>query len=288
VGFIAEEMNEIIPEVVIWENGQVDGIDYAYLTAVLTRGVQELDLKIEGLEERIAALESGGSGDGNGSGGISALGEFAVEFFSSGLKSMSDGVAYLRGIVTEKLTVGSPEKRTGITLYDEVTGEPYCVSVANGVQKIVPGECSIFEASSQVASAGGSNGDEGGSEDTPLPAEDGNAENSADPVPPSILLNGSAEMTLNVGDIYTELGAIVTDNVSQNMTATISGSVDILNSGIYILTYNASDEVGNSAEEKTRTVTVVEVELPVEESAPSPETPTEESPTPETPAEPAP
>ena len=49
VGFIAEEVNEIIPEVVIWEEGQIDGIDYAYMTAVLAKAVQELDLKVSEL-----------------------------------------------------------------------------------------------------------------------------------------------------------------------------------------------------------------------------------------------
>jgi hypothetical protein len=39
------------------------------------------------------------------------------------------------------LVVGSSEYRTGITMYDEVTGDPYCLSIANGSPKTVFGEC---------------------------------------------------------------------------------------------------------------------------------------------------
>ena len=37
--------------------------------------------------------------------------------------------------------IGSPDKRTGITLYDETTGAPYCISVSGGAQKTTAGEC---------------------------------------------------------------------------------------------------------------------------------------------------
>ncbi|OHA83031.1 MAG: hypothetical protein A2937_02405 [Candidatus Yonathbacteria bacterium RIFCSPLOWO2_01_FULL_47_33b] len=37
--------------------------------------------------------------------------------------------------------IGSPDKRTGITLYDETTGAPYCLSVVSGAQKTTAGEC---------------------------------------------------------------------------------------------------------------------------------------------------
>jgi hypothetical protein len=54
------------------------------------------------------------------------------------------GVVYLRGLVVEKLKVGSPEKRTGITLFDEATGEPYCISIKNGEAKTTAGECPVI------------------------------------------------------------------------------------------------------------------------------------------------
>lgn len=61
------------------------------------------------------------------------------------MNSISNGVSDFVDLVVRTLKIGSPEKRTGITFYDEVTGEPYCLSIANGEQKVVQGECGIFE-----------------------------------------------------------------------------------------------------------------------------------------------
>jgi hypothetical protein len=55
VGFIAEDMEKIIPEVVIYEDGLVDGIDYAFLTSVLAKGIQELDAKVTSIFENLVA-----------------------------------------------------------------------------------------------------------------------------------------------------------------------------------------------------------------------------------------
>jgi len=45
------------------------------------------------------------------------------------------------GSVFSKLTVGSSEKPSGITLYDEATGEPYCLLVRNGDMVTRNGAC---------------------------------------------------------------------------------------------------------------------------------------------------
>ncbi|MEX2013996.1 MAG: tail fiber domain-containing protein, partial [Parcubacteria group bacterium] len=47
IGFIAEEVNEVIPEVVIWQGGIVESIDYAFLTSLLVKSVQELSQKFD-------------------------------------------------------------------------------------------------------------------------------------------------------------------------------------------------------------------------------------------------
>ncbi|HEY0010592.1 MAG TPA: tail fiber domain-containing protein, partial [Candidatus Paceibacterota bacterium] len=51
------------------------------------------------------------------------------------------GVTGIKNLVTETFTVGTPEKPTGITLYDEETGEPYCFSIRGGKESVRPGEC---------------------------------------------------------------------------------------------------------------------------------------------------
>jgi hypothetical protein len=66
-GFIAEEMAEVVPEVITYEDynnetglaeGPIDGIDYNKLTAVLTKAIQEQQEQIEELSARIEELES--------------------------------------------------------------------------------------------------------------------------------------------------------------------------------------------------------------------------------------
>ena len=49
IGFIAQEMEKIIPEVVIGEEGS-KGISYGSLTAVLTKAIQELETRVATLE----------------------------------------------------------------------------------------------------------------------------------------------------------------------------------------------------------------------------------------------
>mgnify|MGYP001618509440 CR=1 FL=1 len=58
IGFIAEDMQLVIPEAVIWQNGQVESIDLAHLTALLTRGVQDLAGETASLSFRMGELEA--------------------------------------------------------------------------------------------------------------------------------------------------------------------------------------------------------------------------------------
>ncbi len=52
-----------------------------------------------------------------------------------------DTIKAKHGIFEEDLKVGTSDKPTGITLYDEVTGNPYCLSLRNGEMKSTPGKC---------------------------------------------------------------------------------------------------------------------------------------------------
>jgi hypothetical protein len=64
-------------------------------------------------------------------------------------------------------------------------------------------------------------------------------------------------MSLNQGDIYNEPGAVVSDNVDIGLDPVITGSVNTNVIGTYTLRYNAIDNAGNKAVEKTRTVTIL-------------------------------
>jgi Zinc carboxypeptidase/Domain of unknown function (DUF5011)/GEVED domain/Secretion system C-terminal sorting domain/Fibronectin type III domain len=80
-----------------------------------------------------------------------------------------------------------------------------------------------------------------------------------DTTPPVISLVGTSSINLNVGDVYSELGATANDNKDGNITANIviGGTVNTNTAGTYIITYNVSDAAGNPASQVTRTVNVI-------------------------------
>ncbi|MBX4195357.1 tail fiber domain-containing protein [Candidatus Parcubacteria bacterium] len=119
LGFIAEEMKLVIPEVVtVDNNGQTFGLDYPVLTSVLTKAIQELNTKVV---ELAAALSDLGATIVDG---VTHFARLAVENLS-----------------VDALTLGKPEKPAGITIYDEANGAPFCIKVVSGQTVTVPGEC---------------------------------------------------------------------------------------------------------------------------------------------------
>lgn len=96
--------------------------------------------------------------------------------------------------------------------------------------------------------------------------------NVIDAIIPVITLLGEPNVSLKVGNSYTDAGATATDNVDGNITANIvtTGTVDTNTSGTYILYYNVSDAAGNAATVVSRTIVVSAVpEVVIEESKPT-------------------
>ena len=59
IGFIAEDINEIYPDLVSWEeNGEIHGVKYTKLTSILVKALQEQQLQIDELKEEVKALKS--------------------------------------------------------------------------------------------------------------------------------------------------------------------------------------------------------------------------------------
>lgn len=80
-----------------------------------------------------------------------------------------------------------------------------------------------------------------------------------DTTAPVVTLIGGANITITVGDSYSEPGYSATDNVDGDITANVVVGGDVVNPntvGTYVVTYNVSDAAGNAATEVTRTVTV--------------------------------
>jgi hypothetical protein len=88
--------------------------------------------------------------------------------------------------------------------------------------------------------------------------------NVVDTEKPVITLIGDDSVTVQVHSAYDELGATVSDNYDTGLVAAIDASaVDIDSVGSYIVEYDAVDSSGNKADQKIRTVNVVDTEKPV-------------------------
>ena len=86
----------------------------------------------------------------------------------------------------------------------------------------------------------------------------------ADTTSPTITITGSNPQTILVGLPYVELGVTISDNVDNNLSATVDTSnVNINQVGSYVVTYDAVDLSGNHATQLTRTVNVVDQEAPI-------------------------
>jgi hypothetical protein len=79
-----------------------------------------------------------------------------------------------------------------------------------------------------------------------------------DKTAPIITLTGNVEITLSVGDNYTDAGYAAEDNVDGDITANvvITGDVNTNVTGTYTITYNVNDAAGNAADQLSRQVTV--------------------------------
>ncbi|MFA5095041.1 MAG: tail fiber domain-containing protein, partial [Candidatus Paceibacterota bacterium] len=136
LGFLAQEVETIFPELIITDTAGYKNLDYAKLTAVLASAIQELDLKISDFSKgQIVSSPN-------------TFGEYASAFFGDVIQKVEGGIAYMKALVVDTLKIGSPQKRTGVTLYDEITGEPYCLSIADGIAKTTVGECIVVEPQS--------------------------------------------------------------------------------------------------------------------------------------------
>ena len=80
---------------------------------------------------------------------------------------------------------------------------------------------------------------------------------TTDTTPPVIKLEGSSLVTITVGDMYTEYGAVCDDDVDADKPATVGGdTVDTSTVGQYTVTYDCTDSSNNEATQVSRTVNV--------------------------------
>ncbi len=88
----------------------------------------------------------------------------------------------------------------------------------------------------------------------------------ADTTDPALTLVGQDSVTVECGDAYADAGATASDVCDGDLTASIIQAGDALYTSIvgsYTLTYNVSDSSNNTAQEITRSVSVVDTTDPV-------------------------
>jgi hypothetical protein len=84
-----------------------------------------------------------------------------------------------------------------------------------------------------------------------------------DNISPSVNLNGSNEMTIDVNSNFIDPGANAIDNLDLNLKVDVVGSVDTTKIGSYTLSYTSTDSSGNKSNTITRKVNVVDTIAPV-------------------------
>ncbi|MFC1623526.1 immunoglobulin-like domain-containing protein [Patescibacteria group bacterium] len=220
LGLIAEEA----PSEILASTGK--GVDIYKLSTFILAGVKAQQKQIDAIEMRVVDLEMR-VGEG---GGVSVEGVLAY-FEGLGVR-LTAGIAYFKDVVVERLTVGSAEKPSGVTLYNP-NGEPYCVKVdISGELVSEAGECSA----SQIDA-----------DDTQI---------NADTEAPTILIQGNNPAEIEIGASYVDLGVIAQDTNGNDLSITIllNGatttdiSLDTSTSTTYTITYSATDNDGLSAE----------------------------------------
>ncbi len=140
LGLIAEEA----PADILSIDGK--GVDLYKLSALTLAGVQELSQKVTALESILGiSLADLATTTATGTEGRGLVAIVLDALDSLGV-TIRDGFASFAKIFAEDLTVGSAEKPTGITLFDE-NGTPHCVRVsASGELRQTEGECGVEPA----------------------------------------------------------------------------------------------------------------------------------------------
>ena len=192
LGLIAEDAELVAPEILSLGG---KGVDLYKLATFTLSGVQALNLRLEDLATSTPAV-------GNE--------PFVSAFFSN---------------LFARLTQWFADAANGVGDFfaNRVRTKELCVSDGAGETCVTRTQLDALLASAAGASGGGgagaaTSGDIGGSSTTSTTTSTTTPDTEA----PVITLNGNNPATVNVGDIYTDLGASVTDNVNNNLGYTIS------------------------------------------------------------------
>lgn len=256
-GFIAQQVEQVFPELVYTNTDGYKTLDYSTLSLYGIVGLKELNTKVEGL-----AFENATTTDAEGN--KTFVGRFfdrMVAWFAD--KANGIGNFFAERVHTKQICV---EKSDGSEYC--LTGDELEAVVPGGTTTQAPSNGTNTNTSTATTTDTGTNMGTGtGAGDTATTTTSTTPDTEA----PVLTLVGGNE-TLIVGNTYTEQGATAVDNSDGDITASIvtTGVVDITTAGTYTITYTVSDAAGNEGF-ATRTVTVNEP-APAPAPEPTPDT----------------
>jgi hypothetical protein len=242
VGFIAQEVQAIIPDLVAPDDYGMLGLNYSGFAPYLVSAIQSQ----QGIIDALVGTTTLADISATSTNSQAITDKFFQNIFARLVQWLADAT---NGI--GKLFAG------------EVHTKELCVSDDTGETCVTKSQLDALIANAYAAP------------DPPAPEpppEDPSADGPpADTEPPVITIYGNNPAEINVGDTYADLGASVTDNVDQNLgiyifiggTEVQTIALDTSTSTTYSIIYRATDTAGNTGE-ATRTVNVTTPEPPPE------------------------
>ncbi|MBI3306129.1 tail fiber domain-containing protein [Candidatus Nomurabacteria bacterium] len=197
-GVFAQELYTIYPHAVTKPINPADSwmVDYSKLTPVMIASIQELDLTLEGLEERVAALEEGSPSLGSGSSSILDTVKNWLASAGNGITDIFAGTLH----VTNQLCIGNT-----------------CVNEAQ-LQQILQSTGQASANSSSSTSGGGSTTDTTDTTPSDSPLAGGEETLTPDPSPSTDGEGGKAVAEPGEAD--------PTTTISEETTTTLSASAE--------------------------------------------------------------
>jgi hypothetical protein len=230
IGFIAEDVELVDPRLVSYgDDGLPQSVRYIEVIPLLTQAIQELNLNVNSIASTTATSTP-------------ASQTFASAFFSN----------FFGRVVT---WLADATNGIGDFFANRIRTTELCVSDGGGETCITRAQLNDL-----LAGAGAS---------APPPPPEAPLEEEEDTEAPVITVVGNNPAEILVGDSYADLGATVTDNVSQNIGIHIyqivegqevevqTVTIDTSSAGEHAIIYRATDVAGNVGE-STRTVTVLD------------------------------
>jgi hypothetical protein len=178
IGALAQNVESIFPELVVSDNKGYKQVNYTGLQLYAFEAIKELSIKMSDLESQQAEPT-----EVQDRAGIIAIISDWLENLGIFL---SESLTKFNNLAAAAFTVGTPEKPNGITLYDEDTGEAYCVKIRGGQMVSEPGECAV-----------------GGDDDS-------QGDSGPEAQAPVITVRGNNPAMVDINTQYSDMGAIAT------------------------------------------------------------------------------